>query len=70
MPYHPKNVRAEMARRSMTNEDVAAKANLSPSTVQRATTDGGNPTAETIQAIAEALEVDPVTFWRNPRQTA
>lgn len=66
MPYYPANVRAEMARKRLTNEEVAKRAKKSTSTIQAATSDDGNPTKETIEAIATAIEVDPVIFWIAP----
>lgn len=70
MPFYPENVRAEMARKRLTVEDVARLANLSPSTVHKATTEDGNPTKQTIEAIAVAVEVDAATFWKKPTKTA
>lgn len=67
MPFNPRQVRAEMARKGFTIETLAATSGLATSSISKALGPNGNPTANTIEKLADALEVDEGLFF-TPRQ--
>ncbi len=65
--FDPNAVRAEMARRRMTLEDVHRGTGLSVSALAKILGDKGNPTADSLCRIAAALGVDERLFFDGRR---
>lgn len=51
------NLRAERARRNLSGSELASKAGLDVNTISRIERDAASPRMDTVQAIADALEV-------------
>lgn len=69
--FNPRTVRAEMARRGVTIEDLARAAGVSTSTISNVLRPNGNPRATTISGIARALGVTAGLFFDpEPQNTA
>ncbi len=63
MPYDPFSIRAEMARRRVTVDELATRTGLAASGIHKALAPGANPTAKTLEKIAEALGVSEGLFF-------
>jgi transcriptional regulator with XRE-family HTH domain len=57
--YIGKKVREIRTRRLLTQEELADKAGVSPSTIANIETDNREPHFRTIRKLAKALDVDP-----------
>lgn len=57
-----KKLREVRIRRLLTQEELAEKAGLSPSTVVNIERDQAEPQFRTIRKLAEALDVDPISL--------
>ncbi len=60
-----KKLKEVRIRRLLTQEELARKAGLSPSTVVNIERDRSEPHFSTIRVLARALEVDPVSLLEN-----
>jgi transcriptional regulator with XRE-family HTH domain len=61
--FSPDNIRAEMARRKVTMEELASRTGLSVSAISKILGPEGNPTAKTLTSIAGALRVQESLFF-------
>ena len=57
-----RKLREDRIRRLLTQEELAEKAGLSPSTVVNIERDQAEPQFRTIRKLAEALDVDPISL--------
>jgi transcriptional regulator with XRE-family HTH domain len=57
-----KNLKAARVRRLLTQEELAEKAGVSPSTIVNIERDQTVPHFRTIRKLAEALDVDPTSL--------
>jgi transcriptional regulator with XRE-family HTH domain len=60
--YIGKNLKAARVRRLLTQEELAEKAGVSPSTIVNIKRDQTVPHFRTIRKLAEALDVDPTSL--------
>lgn len=60
-----KKLKEVRIRRLLTQEELARKAGLSPSTVVNIERDRSEPHFSTIRVLARALDVDPVSLLEN-----
>jgi transcriptional regulator with XRE-family HTH domain len=60
--YIRRNLKAARVRRLLTQEELAKKAGVSPSTIVNIERDQTVPHFRTIRKLAEALEVDPTSL--------
>jgi transcriptional regulator with XRE-family HTH domain len=60
--YIGRNLKAARVRRLLTQEELAEKAGVSPSTIVNIERDQTVPHFRTIRKLAEALEVDPTSL--------
>ena len=58
-------LRAQLAARRMTHEELAAKAGLSRGVVTAMLSDNSNITLRKLELMAAALDVDPATLLSN-----
>lgn len=69
--FNPRTVRAEMARRGVTIEELSRRAGVATSTISNVLAPDGNPRARTLAGIARALGVDVGLFFDpEPQNTA
>lgn len=61
--FNPRTVRAEMARRGVTIEELSRRSGVATSTVSNVLAPNGNPRATTLAGIARALGVDVGLFF-------
>jgi transcriptional regulator with XRE-family HTH domain len=60
--YIGRNLKAARVRRLLTQEELAEKAGVSPSTIVNIERDQTVPHFRTIRKLAEALDVDPTSL--------
>jgi transcriptional regulator with XRE-family HTH domain len=60
--YIGRNLKAARVRRLLTQEELAKKAGVSPSTIVNIERDQTAPHFRTIRKLAEALDVDPTSL--------
>jgi transcriptional regulator with XRE-family HTH domain len=60
--YIGRNLKAARVRRLLTQEELAKKAGVSPSTIVNIERDQTVPHFRTIRKLAEALDVDPTSL--------
>jgi transcriptional regulator with XRE-family HTH domain len=60
--YIGRNLKAARVRRLLTQEELAEKAGVSPSTIVNIERDQTAPQFRTIRKLAEALDVDPTSL--------
>lgn len=60
--YIGKNLKAARVRRLLTQEELAEKAGVSPSTIVNIERDQTVPHFRTIRKLAKALDVDPTSL--------
>jgi transcriptional regulator with XRE-family HTH domain len=61
-PHIGKNLKAARVRRLLTQEELAEKAGVSPSTIVNIERDQTAPHVRTIRKLADALDVDPTSL--------
>jgi len=61
-PYIGRNLKAARVRRLLTQEELAEKAGVSPSTIVNIERDQTVPHFRTIRKLAESLDVDPTSL--------
>jgi transcriptional regulator with XRE-family HTH domain len=64
--FYPSQVRAEIARRSLTLSEFSEQSGVPVSTISKALSDDGNPTTETLDKMAKALGVSEAVFFTRP----
>lgn len=68
MPFNPNEVRAQMARRGVKVEQLAALSGLHSQGIYKALSPNGNPTVSTLEKIAKGLGLPDESVFFTPHQ--